>query len=169
MAERVHLQYHAVTFRLLGRNPLLDHAALKRIKAAEQKSGRRLPAAVREWYSLRGASNPLRERRGDRFNPLTDILKGFKESTTRSPAYTANRLFIVSGNDRYSARLDGSDDRPLTSTLTREIGFLARNASPSSFSGLCLIDGCHRARFPGHANFAWERAMCCSARWSWIS
>jgi hypothetical protein len=59
MGEAVDLRYHADTLRRLAVVPWFDPGAADRIARAESDCGRRLPAAVREWYSLAGAEELL--------------------------------------------------------------------------------------------------------------
>jgi hypothetical protein len=54
MPAPVKLEYHRATLDFLARKPAFSRAAVKRIDAAEKKTGLRLPPAVREWYSLAG-------------------------------------------------------------------------------------------------------------------
>jgi hypothetical protein len=52
MAQPVRLQYHQLTFDLLGEKPAVSEDALEKIRAWERRRGLQLPASVVEWYSL---------------------------------------------------------------------------------------------------------------------
>ncbi len=49
----------------MGLQPVLDPGVTAVIDALERRSGLRVPAAVREWYEVRGASEWLAQRRGN--------------------------------------------------------------------------------------------------------
>ena len=59
MGEVVDLRYHADALRILAVEPRFDPDAADLISRAEAARGQRLPAAVREWYTLAGAEELL--------------------------------------------------------------------------------------------------------------
>src|SRR5215831_11685055 len=84
MAGSVPLKYHALALRLLGRTPRVSAEAARAIEKCEARCGRRLPAAVREWYTLEGAQEALAEIHGScGFNSLHVILKAFAAAVAR--------------------------------------------------------------------------------------
>jgi len=59
MDEAADIRYHAQVLALLGHPPRLSGVAVGAIEQCEATCGRRLPAAIREWYSLEGAGELL--------------------------------------------------------------------------------------------------------------
>lgn len=57
----------------MGLQPMLDPVVSAAIDALERRSGLRVPAAVREWYAVRGASAWLCERRGNHLVSAHDL------------------------------------------------------------------------------------------------
>jgi hypothetical protein len=109
----IQLQYHAQTLDLLGRQPEFSHEAIAAINKCEVKCKRKLPAAVREWYSLVGVEGALDDGRKDNVaEPLNGLLGHFK--TKRSAPF----MFYgaSSANTGYFAEvlLDGADDPAVT-------------------------------------------------------
>jgi hypothetical protein len=114
MAAAVKLVYHQATFDLLDEEPVISPSALKQIEQGEQACGAKLPASVREWYSLEGAEEKLSVRLCDSWpQPLKRVLKEFK--TLHSPAQrrTLPHLRIVWGYAEADLILDGSEDPPM--------------------------------------------------------
>ncbi|WP_191837399.1 hypothetical protein [Catellatospora chokoriensis] len=60
--------WHADAYRLMDLRPEMEPELVARLDDLERHSGLRLPAAVREWYSVGAAQRRLAERRQ---NPLT--------------------------------------------------------------------------------------------------
>lgn len=55
--------WHAEAYRLMGLRPVIDPRLAAELDALEHRSGLRLPAAVREWYSVGPAQRRLAHRR----------------------------------------------------------------------------------------------------------
>jgi hypothetical protein len=64
MSKRIELKYHTPVFRVLGREPVVSPEAVRAIEECEATCRTRLPAAVREWYSLEGVEQLLAEHSG---------------------------------------------------------------------------------------------------------
>jgi len=112
MGEAAGLQYHADALQMLGVTPRLDPDAVSRITQAEAASGRRLPAALREWYALAGAEELLTlDDNACGVVPLADLLAEFGRAITVVEFYGPRRV-----NTGYQAfvALDGSDDPPVS-------------------------------------------------------
>jgi hypothetical protein len=108
VGEATDVQYHAETLRLLAVKPRLDPDAASRIGRAEAASGRRLPAALREWYMLAGAEELLTlDDDACGVALLDDVLDGFARGLPEVEFYGPRRV-----NTGYQAfvRLDGADD-----------------------------------------------------------
>jgi hypothetical protein len=75
----VKLKYHQATFLLLDEKPIISARAVKEIDRWEKRSGLKLPAALKEWYSLEGAEEWL-QRIQKRFVavPLRSLFKGLE-------------------------------------------------------------------------------------------
>jgi hypothetical protein len=111
MDEVVDLRYHADALRLLAVVPRLDAAATDRIAQAEAACGRRLPAAVREWYTLAGAEELLTlDENACGVTPLADFLRYFVQGRPEVEFFGPRRV-----NTGYQAfvRLGGADDPPV--------------------------------------------------------
>ena len=59
------LRFHQATCKLLAMSPVVDEAARGLIDDRERRLGVRIPAAVAEWYVLRGAVDVLAGANGD--------------------------------------------------------------------------------------------------------
>jgi hypothetical protein len=78
MAQTVSLRYYEGLFHLLGRAPRVSVDALRRIERWEAETGARLPAAVREWYTLEDAAEVMAESYpGNRLRPLAEFLASY--------------------------------------------------------------------------------------------
>jgi hypothetical protein len=125
MADRDTSRYHSLMLRLLGLEPRVSAEAVRAIEECEARCGRRLPAAVREWYSLEGVVAALAQREGA-CGPalLTEFLSAFADPGT-DPSPRGGRRLPFYGpwrvNTGYQAdvTLDGSDD-PLVSGGTAD-------------------------------------------------
>jgi hypothetical protein len=111
MTEGAVLRYHAETLRLLGITSQVDPDAVKRIAQAEAAIGRRLPAAVREWYALSGAEEFLTlDDNASGVVPLAEVLEEFERGVVRVEFYGPRRA-----NTGYQAfvTLDDSENPPI--------------------------------------------------------
>jgi hypothetical protein len=111
MSEAVVVRYHADALRLLAITPRADADAVSQIAQAEALSGRPLPAAVREWYSLAGAEDYLTlDDNACGVVPLADMLAEFAQGSARVEFYGPRRV-----NTGYQAfvTLDGSQNPPV--------------------------------------------------------
>jgi hypothetical protein len=119
MAESVPLQYHGPAFRLLGREPRVSADAVRAIEECEAACGVRLPAALREYYTLDGAELALAEsNKACGPNSLAGILKGFAAAVASPPAGEPPAICFFGPwrvNTGYESwvTLDGSDDPPV--------------------------------------------------------
>ena len=59
------LRFHGRTLKLLNIAPPTSRNAVEVLDAVEARIGRKLPASVREWYSLDGACELLRQYSND--------------------------------------------------------------------------------------------------------
>jgi hypothetical protein len=117
MADQVKLKYHQATFSLLNEQPVTATVNRGKIERWEHTNGTRLPASVREWYSLKGSEDRLHSGRVENFGPLRlqKALNGLSKARQGGRASLANRLEIGywdSGAVSY-VRLDGSADPPV--------------------------------------------------------
>ena len=111
MSKPTDLRYHTDALRLLGVEPRFDPGAADRIARVEAACGRKLPAAVLEWYTLVGAEELLTLGEGDcGVAPLADFLGGVEKGRPEVEFYGPRQV-----NTGYQAfvRLDGSDDTPV--------------------------------------------------------
>ena len=59
------MRFHARTLQLLNVTPVVSPRRISDLDAAEARIGLKLPASVREWYSLEVASDLLRRYSND--------------------------------------------------------------------------------------------------------
>jgi hypothetical protein len=105
------LVYHADAIRALSVEPRTDPAAVGRIAAAEAACGRRLPAAVREWYTLAGAEELLTlDDDACGAAHLDDILGDLTRGRANAEFYGPRR--VNTGYQAYVS-LIGPDDPPV--------------------------------------------------------
>lgn len=103
------LKYHQKTFALLGREPKKSAVAVKQIAVIERRLKIRLPAAVKEWYSLAGAVKLLYEHSNqDEPTPLEELGSPYEVSHGVLKIQTENQ-----GVAEWYVRLDGSEDPPV--------------------------------------------------------
>jgi hypothetical protein len=119
MAGAVKLVYHQATFDLLGEEPVVSSTALKDIEAWEQRYRTKLPAAVREWYSLEAGTQLCRVGQGNSMSLQGRFGDSAKAYPTTGPP---KRLSIYFGSP-YSGDLvlDGPEDPPITHYSTQKI------------------------------------------------
>jgi hypothetical protein len=85
MATSLKLKYHQATFDMLGEQPIVSDAAVAMILKWENRTKRKLPAAIKEWYSLEGAEAKFTVP-GAGFAPvsLQSLLKTAEQSKDRT-------------------------------------------------------------------------------------
>jgi hypothetical protein len=100
------LKYHYRTVEFLKITPEISEDALRVIANQESLCGRQMPTAVREWYSLVGATDLLRDF-GNQDNPVPLQELWLPENVDSGFVY-----FLGENQGVWSAyiRLDGSDD-----------------------------------------------------------
>ncbi len=121
------IHYHATALRVLEAAALLSRSALRKIERSEAKCGARLPASVREWYSLENAEKLLTHHEGDCGPvPLDRVLKLFAKLQTARRNLSPRRLPIYGcTSSGYGANLflDGSDDPPVIGDAMRDFPY----------------------------------------------
>jgi hypothetical protein len=119
MRRRVNkLKYHGWTYALLGQHAVQLRRAMNEIERWENRTGLRLPGALKEWYSLEASEQQARlfENRIE-LASLKSILKG-----TDKPLRIMGRKVLRIGrtnalDETYYAMLDRSADPPVVSML----------------------------------------------------
>jgi hypothetical protein len=104
------VRFHVEVLALLGHPPLISRTAVEAIERCEAQCGRRLPAAIREWYSLEGTDELLTLGEGGCGSvSLDEFLAGFARGG-EIEFYGPRRV-----NTGYQAfvTFDGSDDPPV--------------------------------------------------------
>lgn len=71
--------FHQCTYDLLEVQPRRSEAAIELVSELDSRCGGRLPAAVKEWYSLDGAVNILAKKTSDHLVPLEELGKVFDD------------------------------------------------------------------------------------------
>jgi hypothetical protein len=131
------VSYHQSVFDLLDLRPRISAEARASIEACEARSGRRLPAAVRDWYStenvvLADELPPEAEETPDEPwddslwydysnmdhpEPLTAVLEQFTQRSRGEPSPEGPDLIRVMGENQgccsWYIRLDGSENPPV--------------------------------------------------------
>src|SRR5262249_54558018 len=124
----VSLSYHQNVFDLLDLEPKVSPEALRDIEECERRAGKRLPAALRDWYSLDGIvhrkfTGPLdwdsefgylwRDYSNeDHPAPLAEVLEAFTRTDRSGASDRRQDVPVMTENQgccTWSVRLDGSD------------------------------------------------------------
>ena len=113
------MRYHTKTLELLGIKPHRSTVAIKKLDRVEHRIGRKLPASVREWYSLKGACDLLRKYSND--DPPLEIDEfGEPRRDTHGGGphdLLARDLLVFRYENQavcvWAIKLDGSDDPPV--------------------------------------------------------
>jgi hypothetical protein len=99
--------------------PRISHSAVEELRRLEQRIGRPLPAAVREWYSIEGARDVLQRYSNDDWVlPISEMGKPRKDTHYDGPHDLVSRNLLVFRYENQSVcvwavELDGSDDPPV--------------------------------------------------------
>jgi hypothetical protein len=101
------LKYHQATFNLLNITPEIDDAAVLALDDLETRLEIKLPAALREWYSLKNARQHLRCN-DDHVLPIEKL--GYDDFASEDML-----LFIRENQDTamWALQMDGSDNPPV--------------------------------------------------------
>jgi len=133
------LRYHARTLQLLGVSPGISESAVTELDSVETRIGRRLPASKREWYSLDGACQILREySNDDRPLQISDLGLPRKDTSGGGPHDLLARNLVVYRYENqavcvWAVQLDGSDDPPVVVNVDSQFKIWTRCAP--TFSG----------------------------------
>lgn len=114
--ETHRLRFHQAAVELLPEAPQFSPENANLLDAREKKLGIAFPAAVREWYSLEGPDDLLREHSNADFptalGDLGEPIPDWYGSGTRD--FVAQKLLHVlnenQGSANWAVRLDGGDD-----------------------------------------------------------
>ena len=114
------IRFHDETLKLLNIAPAVSPNAVSELDAVEARIGRKLPASVREWYSLDGAREILRQYSNNDW-PLEIAEFGLVRHDTNGggPHDLLARDLIVFRYENqavcvWAFKLDGSDDPPVS-------------------------------------------------------
>lgn len=113
------MKYHKRTFALLGLNAVLNPKAEASISKAERRLGYRLPASLREWYSLEGAERILnRFARCDAPIPLRKFGVQCAEEDESEELLAWDKGYLIirfeeQGVCKWGVELNGSNDPPV--------------------------------------------------------
>lgn len=109
------LQYHAQTMELLGREPVFSPTAQQAIEKCEAQCGRKLPGAVREWYSLTDIEGVLDDAEEEnRTRRIDEFLEDFaSDDCQRDGSVYFSGAFNANTGCKDVIILDGSDDPPV--------------------------------------------------------
>lgn len=112
------MNFHVNTLSLLGVSPAISQSAVAELDEAEGRIGRKLPASVREWYSLEGSCSLLRRYSNDD-RPLEVREFGLPRNDTfgRGPHDLLARDLVAFRYENqavcvWAFALDGSPDPP---------------------------------------------------------
>ncbi len=113
------MRFHAKPVALLNVDANVSEVAVSSLNQVESRIGRKLPASVREWYSLEGAVELLRRFSND--DPPLEISElGLPRKDTHGGGphdLLARNLIVFRYENQavcvWAFRLDGSDDPPV--------------------------------------------------------
>jgi hypothetical protein len=110
------LRFHQRTFALLGHQPATSDALQDKLADVERALGRPLPASVREWYSLAGATSLLAEFSNDDHIVPLEQLTGCESIDAIDDVIAPGRnqahvlMHENQGVCTWAVLIDGSDD-----------------------------------------------------------
>jgi len=113
------LRFHGAAIELLPAQPAFSRANADTVAKREAQIGRKLPAAVREWYCLDQCVDVLREHSNcDQPVPLEQLGAAADDWYGAGPRdfLQGDLLWIMTENQgvcNWAVRLDGSDDPPV--------------------------------------------------------
>jgi hypothetical protein len=102
------LIYHSVACQLLGVKPTVSLAAVKAIEEAEQKAKLKLPASIREWYSLKASDVMSHSLTRDH------VLKAFRKTANQAKKGPYQLLITLDEehDGGYAITMKPGDDDP---------------------------------------------------------
>jgi uncharacterized protein (TIGR02996 family) len=133
MAGRVCLKYHRKTFALLNEKPVRSKENVRLIEKWEKRRGIRLPASVREWYSLEAADGKLNVEHEHFYSGILQQVLQRAPERCHNYAGEVQRGFPVGGWDGGAVcyvPLDGDQDPEI------DAGF---EYQPNTFSSLAFV------------------------------
>jgi hypothetical protein len=111
------LSYHQSTFDLLNRRLLVSPKLVRQLERREQKSGKRLPASLRQWYCLGEAIDILGQYSNDDHPVgLSGIISGFLRAAREQTPESQRYVLAVKENQfcgYWFVRPNGSEDPPV--------------------------------------------------------
>jgi hypothetical protein len=113
------LKFHGDTLALLGVSPSISRRSISEMDAIESRIGRKLPAAVREWYSIDGACDlMLRYSNGDPPLEIREFGVPRVDTTGQGPHDLLMHDLVAFRYENQAVcvwvfGLDGSDDPPV--------------------------------------------------------
>jgi hypothetical protein len=102
------LRFHQATCDLTGWAATLDDAVPPRLDELEARSGRRLPASLREWLCL-----PAAAQRHHELDGRAALLRAFETARPQDTPFPLLMLGGDGGDGTCYLALDGSDDPPV--------------------------------------------------------
>jgi hypothetical protein len=112
-------EFHAATFELLDLTPVLSPSAVAELDRVEKRIGRKLPASVREWYSIDGACRIMREYSNDDPPiPVNELGSPRRDTRGGGPVDLISRNLVPFRYENqavciWAFRIDGTDDPPV--------------------------------------------------------
>lgn len=113
------MRFHAKTLNLLNITPRISYIAVAQLDAVEARIGRKLPASVREWYSLEGACELLlRYSNDDPPLEINEFGQPCKDTHGVGPHDLLARDLVVFRYENqavcvWAFGVDGTDDPPV--------------------------------------------------------
>jgi hypothetical protein len=133
------LRFHAKTLELLKVSPTISQAAVSELASVESRIGTPLPASVKEWYSLDGACELLRQYSNDDWPlEIREFGLPLKDTHGGGPHDLLARGLILFRYENqavcvWAFHIDGNDDPPVDVDVDSQ--FKIWTQCPPSFSG----------------------------------
>jgi hypothetical protein len=121
------LRYHQRTFNLAGIIPELDPAAEAQLTTLETQLGEKLPASVREWYSLKNGADLIVGNQ-DHVQTIAELrlanLHEQRDNWGDTWLYMPDDMLLIivenQGVCLWTVQLNGSDDPPVYSRVNED-------------------------------------------------
>jgi hypothetical protein len=121
MNQEVKLKYHHATFDLIGEKPVFSDRNIALLEELEAKRNIKLPASVKEWYSLKKAEEILRQySNDDHIRSVVEFGNSEQYLLGEFDLLSEGLLVLMVENQStctWAVKLDNSDDPPVLLTL----------------------------------------------------
>jgi hypothetical protein len=142
MDDKPPLLYHQATLELLHEHPYISEVAVEDLDRLQRKRNIKLPASVREWYSLQQAVAWLDEYSNDDYavpiDQLGEVERYWEAGHWHEIDLAQQGLFPILAENQYvctwAIQLNGTDDPPVVVSFENTMPFAKWEPYAESFS-----------------------------------